>query len=92
LKSKPRAVICPGSVVGSASARRKKRRLWSSAKGSFRTAGRHGAATVRGTRWLTEERCNGTYFRVRRGKVKVRDFGRHKTVIVRSGESYLAKR
>lgn len=77
--------------LAQASARRKKRRLWSTAKGRFRTAGRHGAATVRGTKWLTEERCDGTYFRVRRGAVKVRDFGRNKTVVVRAGESYLAK-
>lgn len=79
-------------TLAQASARRKKRRLWSTANGRFRTAGRHGAATVRGTRWLTEERCNGTYFRVRRGAVKIRDFGRNKTVIVRSGEDYLAKK
>ena len=78
--------------VATTSATRKRRRLWSSAKGSFRTAGRHGTATVRGTKWLTEERCNGTYFRVLSGRVAIRDFRRKKTVIIRAGESYLARR
>jgi hypothetical protein len=47
---------------------------------------------VRGTVWLTEERCNGTYFRVLRGVLFIRDFTRHKHVILRAGHSYLAPR
>jgi hypothetical protein len=76
----------------SASARKKVRRLWGNGKGRFRTKGRHGAATVKGTQWLTEDRCNGTLFRVKRGVVSVRDFGKKKTVLVKKGKSYLAKR
>ena len=75
----------------SASARKKVRRLWGDGKGRFRTRGRHGAATVRGTKWLTEDRCNGTLVRVKRGVVAVRDFARKKTVIVKKGKSYLAR-
>jgi hypothetical protein len=58
--------------------KRKKRvrRLWGDGKGSFRTSGRYSAATVRGTRWLTEDRCDGTVTLVVRGEVEVDDFRR----------------
>jgi hypothetical protein len=46
---------------------------------------------VRGTRWDTADRCDGTLTRVRFGTVAVNDFVRHKTVIVRAGQSYLAR-
>jgi hypothetical protein len=43
-----------------ASARKKPvRRLFGDGNGSFRTRGRHAAATVRGTKWLTEDTCAG---------------------------------
>ncbi|MEA2221140.1 MAG: hypothetical protein QOJ35_3766, partial [Solirubrobacteraceae bacterium] len=60
-------------------------------KGSFRTTGRNSAATVRGTKWLTQERCDGTLTRVSRGIVSVRDTTAHRTVLVRAGKSYLAR-
>jgi hypothetical protein len=74
-------------------ARRKKgRRLWGSGKGRFRTRGRRSAATVTGTRWLVEDRCDGsTLTRVARGVVKVRDFKRRRTVTVRAGGRYVAR-
>lgn len=67
------------------------RHLWGKVKGRFRTRGRHSAATVRGTIWVTTDRCDGTLTRVTRGKVAVRDFRRLKTIIVSAGERYLAK-
>jgi hypothetical protein len=67
------------------------RSLRGNAKGRFRTRGKHSAATVRGTIWITADRCDGTLTKVRRGRVAVRDFRRKKTVIVRAGKSYLAK-
>jgi hypothetical protein len=70
---------------------RKVRSLWGHGKGHFRTRGRNGAATVRGTFWLTQDRCDGTLVRVRRGLVGVRDFKKHKTVAVPAGHSYLAR-
>jgi len=73
------------------SARRRKRRLWGDGSGSFRTSGRRSAATVSGTKWLVEDSCAGTLTRVARGKVKVRDFKRRKTVTVRAGHSYRAR-
>jgi hypothetical protein len=38
----------------------KRRRLFGRAHGRFRTRGRNSSATVRGTEWLTEDRCTGT--------------------------------
>jgi len=74
-------------------AKSKKRvgRLFGSGKGRFRTRGRFSAATVRGTIWLTEDRCNGTLTQVTKGKVAVFDFGRDKRVFVTGGHSYLAR-
>jgi len=71
--------------------RRTVRRLRSNARGRFRTRGRHSAATVRGTVWITADRCDGTLTTVKRGKVAVRDFRRKRTVTVRRGKSYLAR-
>jgi hypothetical protein len=65
--------------------------LRGTAKGRFRTTGRFAAATVRGTDWGVRDRCDGTLTVVRRGVVAVRDFHAHKTVIVRAGQTYLAK-
>ena len=72
-------------------AKRRVRRLWGSGKGRFSSKGKYGAATVSGTKWLTEDRCDGTFVKVVQGVVKVRDFRKHKTVKVRAGHSYLAK-
>jgi hypothetical protein len=70
---------------------KRKRRLWGRDRGGrFRTRGRHGSATVRGTRWLTEDRCDGTYFKVTQGAIDVRDERKRKTVRLKRGGSYLA--
>jgi hypothetical protein len=69
----------------------KTRKLWGDGSGSFRTRGQYSAATVRGTQWLTEDRCDGTFTRVVRGVVSVQDFVRHKSVILRAGKQYLAR-
>jgi hypothetical protein len=80
-------------AIASASRTRKVRKLWGrDSGGRFRTHGRHSQATVRGTRWLTVDRCDGTLTRVTSGAVSVRDFRRHRTVLVRAGHSYLAHR
>jgi hypothetical protein len=65
--------------------------LRGSAKGHFRTVGRFSAATVLGTNWGVRDRCDGTLTVVREGVVEVRDFVHHKTVVVRTGQTYLAK-
>jgi hypothetical protein len=65
--------------------------LWGNGKGKFRTSGKYSSATVRGTIWLTQDRCDGTLTRVKRGIVSVRDFKRRRTVSVKAGHSYLAR-
>lgn len=76
---------------GSASAARRSRKLWGSTNGRFRTRGRHSSGAVRGTRWLTVDRCDGTLTVVREGTVAVRDFTLDRTVLVDAGERYLAR-
>ncbi len=45
-----------------------------------------------GTRWLVADLCDGsTLTRVTLGEVKVRDFVRHKTVLLKAGEQYVAR-
>lgn len=71
--------------------RRTIRRVRGNARARFRTRGRHAAATVRGTTWLTADRCDGTLIGVSRGRVAVRDLRRKKNVTLRAGKSYLAR-
>jgi hypothetical protein len=61
------------------------------AKGHFRTRGQFAAATVRGTEWGVRDRCDGTLTVVTKGVVAVRDFTLHRTVIVKTGHTYLAR-
>jgi hypothetical protein len=66
-------------------------KLWGNGKGKFRTNGKYSSATVRGTIWLVQDRCEGTFTKVTRGTVQVRDFKRKKTITVKAGHSYLAR-
>jgi hypothetical protein len=96
-------VVLRGALTGCSSAgaraaavskkkRKPPRRLWGSdSKGKFRTRGGNSVATVRGTAWYVEDRCDGTLTRVSKGSVSVYDRGRHRTVVVRAGHSYLAR-
>ncbi len=74
-----------------AKSKRPVRKLWGSGKGKFTTRGRYSSATVRGTKWLTQDRCDGTLTRVLQGIVRVRDFRARKNVTIRAGRSYLAR-
>ena len=78
------------SQAGAALSRRTIRRLRAKARGRYRTRGRHSAATVRGTTWTVEDRCDGTLTSVKRGSVVVRDFRLKRNFIVKAGKSYLA--
>jgi len=66
------------------------RQLWGDGKGRFRTRGRNAVVTVRGTRWLVQDSCDGTLARVSQGVVSVRDTVKRKTFLVRAGRKYLA--
>lgn len=70
----------------------KSRRLWGDGKGRFQTKGQFSAATVRGTKWLVQDRCDGTLTKVVRGSVTVRDFVARKSVVVKAGDTYLARK
>jgi hypothetical protein len=88
------AVCGSGGVdIARASANNSKtvRHLWASGKGKFRTKGRFAAAVIRGTQWLTEDRCDGTLVTVKTGAVAVFDQTLQKTVVVRAGSTYLAR-
>ena len=47
---------------------------------------------MRGTKWLVEDRCTSTLTKVTRGSVSVRDKVKRKTVTVRAGKQYVARR
>ncbi len=68
----PRAGVNP--FRGAQIARRGKKRngLWGSGRGRFRTSGKGGSATVRGTVWYVANYDGGTLFKVARGVVEVR--------------------
>jgi Ca2+-binding RTX toxin-like protein len=84
-----------GTVRGGATAsqlpRSVRRRLDLRARGRHRAVGNHSAGTTRGTVFSVVDRCDGTLTRVRRGVVVVRDFRLRRTVVVRAGDSYLAR-
>jgi hypothetical protein len=83
----------PSCGKASASAAKKKtRKLWGDGSGQFRTRGQFSSATVRGTKWVVIDRCDGTLTRVVRGVVSVRDFAKRKTILLRAGERYLARK
>jgi hypothetical protein len=91
-----RACHAGGSTVArsaATSSKQKKptRTLWGSdSHGRFQTRGRGSVATVRGTRWVTQDTCSGTLTKVLAGAVAVRDFGADRTVVVRRGHQYKA--
>jgi len=66
------------------------RQLWGDGSGRFRTNGRYASATVRGTNWLTADRCDGTFVKVNRGVIQVNDRPKRRQVTVRAPQSYLA--
>jgi hypothetical protein len=82
--------------LGHSSARRKSRshvvrKLWGDGHGSYSTKGNYATGAVLGTRWLTEDRCDGTLIRVVRDRVAVVNLVNHHHLTVKAGHSYLAK-
>jgi uncharacterized repeat protein (TIGR01451 family) len=66
------------------------RSLWGTGKGKFQTKSRFSAATVRGTNWLTVDRCDGSLTVVREGLVEIYDITLDRTVQIGPGKQYLA--
>lgn len=61
------------------------------AKGRYRTRGRNSSASVKGTTWEVDERCDGTLTKVITGVVNVFDPRRGTTHVVRAGDSVLVR-
>jgi ice-binding like protein len=93
LRGAPPTCTGGSARAATASSRRKtRRRLWGRDNhGQFRTRGSNSVASVRGTAWYVEDRCDGTLTRVSAGRVSVYDSRRHLSVLVRAGHSYLAR-
>jgi hypothetical protein len=67
------------------------RKLWAEGHGSATTKGNYAAGAVLGTRWLTEDLCDGTLIHVATDRVRVTNFVNHHHLTVKAGHSYLAK-
>jgi hypothetical protein len=96
-RAAPAKATAVAATVGHTARRRSRhsvvRRLWArDDHGRFMTYGATSVATVRGTVWLTEDRCDGTLTRVFRGRVSVHDSVRNRTVVIAAGHAYLARR
>jgi hypothetical protein len=78
---------CRGALARSAGSGTTVRRLWGRARGRFRTRGRYSAATVRGTKWLTQDLCQGTATSVAEGVVQASFFGT--TVTLYRGNGFI---
>ena len=70
-----------GARVVSAARRRS---IFGSGRGRFRTRGRRSSATVRGTKWLQKDSCAGTLTVVRQGTVVVKDLAKRKPIVLKS--------
>jgi hypothetical protein len=66
------------------------RQLWGKAHGLFTTKGRYSAATIRGTIWLEQDRCDGSFTSAIDDVVTVQDLVKNTTVTLNPGQTYLA--
>jgi hypothetical protein len=80
-----------GHRASAASARRHTvRKLWASGHGSYTTQGKYAAGAVQGTKWLTEDRCDGTLIVVLTDEVLVTNLVNHHKKLVKAHHSYFA--
>jgi Ca2+-binding RTX toxin-like protein len=59
--------------------------------GRWKVRGKHSIGAAYGTDWTTVENCSRTTTIVRRGRVRVYDRTKHRTIIVRAGHQYVAR-
>jgi len=86
----PKPSGCAAGVASASRKRPRKRSLWGSGSGGFRTVGSDASATELGTKWLTEDTCAGALIRITQGAVTVDDFAHHRTFILRAPHSFLS--
>ena len=91
-KATNKAIARAAAAKRKSSKKQPPRSLWGSDDhGRFQTRGRGSVATVRGTRWLTQDTCAGTLTRVVAGAVAVRDLRGGRTIVVTRGHQHLAR-
>jgi hypothetical protein len=88
--TKPAACRLRHAAAAKSRPRSRVRILWGSGTGGYTTVGSYGAATERGTVWLTQDTCAGTLVRVTKGSVIFDDFPHHRRVVVTAGHSFVA--
>ena len=64
------------------------RKLWGAGKGKFRTKGKYASASIRGTTWLTTDRCDGTLVRVTQGKILVKALKGKRSKVIGKGQTF----
>jgi len=90
-KRRPAKAGKSSGPVATTSAKRR-RRVWGSGGGNYKTSGSGGTGSVRGTTWLTKDTCRGTSFKVTDGLgISVLDFDLGQTVELGPGQSYFAR-
>ena len=66
------------------------RQLWGNAHGNYTTKGRYGSASVSGTIWLVQDRCDGTYIEATKDNVIVVAYAHpHKKYNIKQGHHIL---
>jgi hypothetical protein len=71
---------------------KRRRRVWGSGHGNYKTQGSGGTGSVRGTTWLTKDTCRGTFFKVTDGiGISVFDFDLGQRFDLGPGQSYFAR-
>jgi hypothetical protein len=82
---------CAATATAARRAPPRREKLWGDAPGSFETIGSDAAATELGTQWLTQDTCSETLIRVASGAVRVTDFVRHRSVVLRAPHTYVSR-
>jgi hypothetical protein len=80
-----------GPGLASTASRRRRPSLRLITKGKMIARSNWGSASAEGTRWEVEETCHGTLYRAIRDDIRVTDPGRHRTVVLTAGHSYLVR-
>lgn len=95
-----RYAVCPTSKerlhlarANAARASRKHtvRKLWAESHGSYSTKGNYATGAAQGTRWLTQDLCEGTLITVISDRVTVTNLITHRRATVAAGKKYLAR-
>ena len=79
------------SATAARSTKRVVRKLWSEGHGHYTTKGSYATGAVLGTRWFTEDLCDGTLIHVSTDMVLVTNLHTHRRVIVKAGHSIFVK-